>query len=68
MDVEGAEVEEVEIEGVYFEVKGVEMLVLVEGVHFEVKGRRLRRCSLRSKERRWRLRWCSLGLRGGGAG
>ena len=52
MDVEGAEMDEVE----------------VEGVHFEVKGWRLRRCSLRSKEWRWRLRGCSLGLRGGGAG
>ena len=31
LDVEGAEMEEVEVEGVYF----------------EVKGRRLRRCSLR---------------------
>ena len=40
-DVEGAEMEEVEVEGVYFEVKGVE--VEVEGVHFEVKGWRLRR-------------------------
>ena len=29
MDVEGAEMEEVEVEGVYFEVKGVE--VEVEG-------------------------------------
>ena len=36
MDVEGAEMEEVEVEGVYFEVKGVE--VEVEGVYFEVKG------------------------------
>ena len=35
MDVKGAEMEEVEVEGVYFEVKGVE--VEVEGVHFEVK-------------------------------
>ena len=41
MDVEGVEMEEVE----------------VEGVHFEVKGWRLR----------WRLRGCSLWLRGGGA-
>ena len=48
MDVEGAEMKEVEVEGVYFEVKGVE----VEGVHFEVKGWRLRRCSLRSNGRR----------------
>ena len=63
MDVEGAEMEEVEVEGVYFEVKGVE----VEGVHFEVKGWRLRRCNLRSNGRRWRLRGCSLWLRGGGA-
>ena len=31
-DVEGAEMEEVEAKGVYFEVKGVE--VEVEGVHF----------------------------------
>ena len=38
MDVEGAEMEEVEVEGVYFEVKGW----------------------------RWRLRGCSLRLRGGG--
>ena len=30
VDVEGAEMEEVEVEGVYFEVKGVEMQV--EGV------------------------------------
>ena len=45
MDVDEAEMEEVEVEGVYFEVKGVE--VEVEGVHFEVKGWRLR-CSLRS--------------------
>ena len=59
---------EVEIEGVYFEVKGVEVEVEVEGVHFEVKGWRLRRCSLRSNGRRWRLRGCSLWLRGGGAG
>ena len=44
------------------DVEGAEM-VEVEGVYFEVKGRRLRRCSLRSKERRWRLRGCSLGLR-----
>ena len=36
MDVEGAEMEEVKVEGVHFEVKGVE--VEVEGVHFEVKG------------------------------
>ena len=36
-------------------------------MHFEVKGWRLR-CSLRSKERRWSLRGCSLGLRSGGAG
>ena len=64
MDVEGAEMEEVEVKGVYFEVKGVE--VEVEGVHFEVKGWRLR-CSLRSNGRRWRLRGCSLWLRGGGA-
>ena len=35
MDVEGAEMEEVEVEWVYFEVKGVE----VEGVHFDVKWR-----------------------------
>ena len=46
VDVERAEME------VYFEIKGVE----VEGVHFDVKGRRLRRCSLRAKEWRWRLR------------
>ena len=47
MDVEGAEMEELEVEGVYFEVKGVE--VEIEGVHFEVKGSRcmLRGCSLR---------------------
>ena len=56
MDVEGAEMEDVEVEGVYFELKGAE--VEVEGVHFEVKGWRLR-CSLRSKGRRWRLRVCS---------
>ena len=36
----------------YFEVKGVE--VEVEGVYFEVKRWRLRRCSLRSNGRRWR--------------
>ena len=51
MDVEGAEMEEVEVEGVYFEVKRVEVEVEVEGVHFEVKGWRLR-CSLRSNGRR----------------
>ena len=50
MDVEGAEMEEVEVEGVYFEVKGVE----VEGVWFEAKG-----C-------RRRLRGCILGLSGEG--
>ena len=50
-DVEGAEMDEVE----------------VEGVHFEVKGWRLRRCSLRSNGRRWRLRGCSLWLRREGA-
>ena len=46
-DVKGAEMEEVEVEGVYFEVKGVE--VEVEGVHFEVK-----RWWLRLRGRRWR--------------
>ena len=65
MDVEGAEMEEVEVEGEYFKVKGVE--VEVEGVQFEVKGWRLR-SSLRSNGRRWKLRGCSLWLRGGGAG
>ena len=40
MDVEGAEMEEVEVEG----------------------------CILRSNGRRWRLRGCSLWLRGEGAG
>ena len=40
MDVKGAEMEEVE----------------VEGVHFEVKGWRLRRCNMRSNGRKWRLR------------
>ena len=34
MDIEGAEMEEVEVEGVYFEVKGVE----VEGVHLRLRG------------------------------
>ena len=46
MEVEGAEKEEVEVEGVYFEVKGW----------------RSRRCSLRSKGRRWRLRGAVCGL------
>ena len=59
MDVEGAEMEEVEVEGVYFEVKGVE--VEVEGVQFEVKGWWFRRCSLRSNGRRWKLRGCICG-------
>ena len=58
--------EEVEVEGVYFEDKGVEVEVEVEGVHFEIKGWRLRSCSLRSNGRRWRLRGCSLWLRGEG--
>ena len=66
MDVEGAEMEEVEVERVYFEVKGVE--VEVEGVQFEVKGWLLRRYSLRSNGRRWKLRGCNLWLRVGGAG
>ena len=44
------------------------MEVEVEGVHFEVKGWWLRRCNLRSNGWRWRLRGCSLWLRGGGAG
>ena len=35
-------------------------------MHFEVKEWRLR-CNLRSNGRRWRLRGCSLWLRGGGA-
>ena len=46
--VERAEMEEVENEGMYFEVKRW----------------RLRRCSLRSNGRRWRLMGCSLWLRG----
>ena len=49
-----------------FKVKGVE--VEVEGVYFEVKRWRLRRSSLRSNGRRWRLRGCSLWLRGEDAG
>ena len=36
MDVEGAEMEEVEVEGVYFEVKGVE--VEVEGCSLRLRG------------------------------
>ena len=44
------------------------MEVEVDGVQFEVKGWRLRRYSLRSNGRRWKLRGCSLWLRGGGAG
>ena len=43
------------------------MEVEVEGVYFEVKRWRLR-CSLRSNGRRWRLRGCSLWLRGEDAG
>ena len=38
-------------------VEGVDMEeVEVEEVRFEVKGWRLRRCSLRSNGRKWRLR------------
>ena len=36
MDVEGTEMEEVEVEGVYFEVKGVE--VEVEGCILRLRG------------------------------
>ena len=40
----------------------------VEGVYFEVKGRRwrLKGCSFRLMWRKWRLRGCSLRLRGAG--
>ena len=48
MDVEGAEMEEVGVERVYFEAKGW----------------RLRRCSLRSNGRRWKLRGCEFVVKG----
>ena len=40
----------------------------VEGVYFEVKEWRLRRCSLTLRGCRWRLRGCNLGLRSGSGG
>ena len=54
MEVEGAEVEEVEVEGCSLRLKGWRWM--------------LRGCSLRLRERWWRLRGCSLGLRGGDGG
>ena len=36
----------------------------VEGVYFEVKGWRLKGCSFRLMWRKWRLRGCSLRLWG----
>ena len=54
MDVEGAEMEDVEVEGCISRLKGWRWRL--RGVYFEVKRWRLRGCSLRSNGRRWRLR------------